>query len=342
MNRFASSALLAVLAAPALAQPRTDAYGDPLPEGALARFGSLRFRTGWSDPVHIVPDWALSPDGKTLAIGIGGDLTLWDIDSGRAVLRVAPAESAILSVAFSPDGKHLVRVDRVKVALFDAATGRERHAWDLVEPQAVAFLPGSSRFVVTVRRQAYAHVFDAKRAVELPPWKVESPIVSLSPPGRSFLGDSDARLYLVDTRTGRVRCRFPVTTDPETFGGAAYASEQQSALSPDDRRLYLVRPTGDFADLRRDDRPQARRVGPAARLGGIRLPGPHRRVAGRGRRVRLQARRSDPPAGPPGREMARPAAGHAGRPADPAPGREAPAADRRRRGPPALRPEDPA
>ena len=95
-----------------------------------------------------------SPDGKTLAIGIGGDLTLWDIDSGRAVLRVAPAESAILSVAFSPDGKHLVRVDRVKVAPFDAATGREGHAWDLVEPQAVAFLPGSSRFVVTVGRQA--------------------------------------------------------------------------------------------------------------------------------------------------------------------------------------------
>ena len=289
-----------------------------------------------------MPDWALSPDGKTLAIGIGGDLTLWDLESGRATLRLGPAESAILSVAFSPDGKHLVRVDRVKVALFDAATGRERHAWDLVEPQAVAFLPGSSRFVVTVRPPGLRrHVFDAKRAVELPPWVVEAPVVSLSPPGRSFLGDSDARLYLVDTRTGRVRCRFPVTTDPETFGGAAYASEQQSALSPDDRWLYLVRPTGalltfDATTGRKlgelDPRPDSAESGYRARI----AVSPDGAVAYVSKREPLR-----PTAGPPGGEMARPAAGHAGRPPDPAPGREAPAANRRRRVPPAVRSEDP-
>src|ERR1043165_3512199 len=40
---------------------RTDAYGDPLPEGAIARFGTLRVRSSSSLPrVH------LADDGKSL------------------------------------------------------------------------------------------------------------------------------------------------------------------------------------------------------------------------------------------------------------------------------------
>jgi WD40 repeat protein len=247
VTRTISLAACLALSAPVVGQPRTDVQGDPLPEGALARFGTVRFRTGWSDPYLTVPDWALSPDGKTLALdGIGEGLTLWDIESGRAIFRVPPAESAVLSVAFSPDGKHLVRVERGKVSLFDAATGRERRAWDLTGPVVASFLPGTSRFVVTVRGRAYAHVFDAERAVQLPPWDAEAPVLAPTPSGRFFLGESDAGLHLVDTKTGRVRCRFPTGPDPDIVAGATDPSEQLSALSPDDRRLYLVRPTGEL------------------------------------------------------------------------------------------------
>src|SRR5687768_14538541 len=97
-----------LVTAPAPAAPRTDLDGNPLPDGALARFGSLRFRTGTGSAV---PAWALAPDGRTLAIANGAELTLWDVDSGRAGLRLAPASGGIQSVCFSPDGKHLVRLD---------------------------------------------------------------------------------------------------------------------------------------------------------------------------------------------------------------------------------------
>jgi WD40 repeat protein len=236
-------ALAAFSAAP-IVPPRTDADGFPLPDRALARFGSLRYRTGWSDPIHVTPKWALSPDGKTLAIGIGCDVTLWDIESGRVALRLKPADWAVRSVAFSPDGKHLIRVDRGKVSLFNAATARERHTWDVPVSGIASFLPGTSRFVVTAPGQNYAHAFDAERPAEPPPWDAEAPFVALSPSGRYFLGESDAGLHLVDARTGRVRCRFPETAKSETFGGAVYPEDQFSALSPDDRRLHLVRPTG--------------------------------------------------------------------------------------------------
>ena len=57
-------ALVAVLllAPPVVAQPRLDAHGDPLPDGALVRFGTVRYRIGTVGP------YALSPDGTTLAV----------------------------------------------------------------------------------------------------------------------------------------------------------------------------------------------------------------------------------------------------------------------------------
>ena len=41
--------------------PRADRFGDPLPEGALVRYGTIRYRPG------DIEGCALSPDGKTLA-----------------------------------------------------------------------------------------------------------------------------------------------------------------------------------------------------------------------------------------------------------------------------------
>src|SRR5437588_11761306 len=84
-----------------------DQYGDPLPEGARARLGTIRLRSehGFG---HIV----LSADGKTFS---GGYSTiLWDITSGkRSTKKKEPLQFGCLpermkAGCVTPDGKTFV------------------------------------------------------------------------------------------------------------------------------------------------------------------------------------------------------------------------------------------
>ena len=110
---------------------RLDLYGDPLPEGAIRRFGSLRFRH-----IGAVMSVDYSPGGKTIASG-GRDWTarIWDAETGKEIRRWE-LDGRALAVRFSPDGKtlacgvgepHTTRSPPKlrAVLLWDPATGEE-------------------------------------------------------------------------------------------------------------------------------------------------------------------------------------------------------------------------
>src|SRR5712692_508486 len=61
--------------------PKTDALGDALPPGALARLGTVRWRAG--SPVILA---AFSPDGRSL-ITLGQDFSVqvWDAATGKEI-----------------------------------------------------------------------------------------------------------------------------------------------------------------------------------------------------------------------------------------------------------------
>src|SRR4029077_3147331 len=64
-------------------KPRLDLQGDPLPDGALARLGTVRWRHG-----NQVIAVAFSPDGNTLASGSMDEaIHLSDVRTGK-LLRV--------------------------------------------------------------------------------------------------------------------------------------------------------------------------------------------------------------------------------------------------------------
>ena len=116
------------------APPHTDLYGDPLPEGALARLGTVRFRQ--SGEVFAI---AYSPDGKILASAgfISSALNLWDAVTGKRLheCQVSPFS---LDFVFSPDGK-LIATDNGVIV--DVATGLERLRFSKGAVGPVIFAP---------------------------------------------------------------------------------------------------------------------------------------------------------------------------------------------------------
>src|SRR5262249_55828157 len=82
---------------------RLDAWGDPLPPGALFRTGTLR------DQHSVTGALCFSPDGKMLA-GIGHDDTirLWDAASGRDIRTFRGHPGGVHCFDFTADGKTLV------------------------------------------------------------------------------------------------------------------------------------------------------------------------------------------------------------------------------------------
>src|SRR5262249_49573204 len=96
-------------ATPQAAEPRarTDTYGDPLPAGALARMGTVRFQHG-DDVWGVV--W--SPDGKTVvSSGSPHGNRFWEAATGK---EIQPAKNAKLSALFAAADKLLTVVEYQK------------------------------------------------------------------------------------------------------------------------------------------------------------------------------------------------------------------------------------
>jgi RNA polymerase sigma factor (sigma-70 family) len=102
------------------ASPAVDRYGDPLPKGAVARLGSIRFRNHPRSAM-IGGRTFLTPDGKTLVtVGSDGEAHAWELDTGRLIRSIEAAEGAL-----SPDGKTLFAVGSGALRAVDLSTGQE-------------------------------------------------------------------------------------------------------------------------------------------------------------------------------------------------------------------------
>ncbi len=181
-------------------QVRTDALGDPLPDGAIARLGTVRFRHGgyalflaftpdekrlisrgidgvriweaatgkelWHLPLAPNTEWRtidLSPDGKRLALidqAAGGPIQIWDVDSGKKIASLGSKFRP--PIRFSPDGKWLAAaVGTMDVELWDLAGKKKLRGWNAHMAELLSIgFSADCRIMLTSDRMSTMHLWD--------------------------------------------------------------------------------------------------------------------------------------------------------------------------------------
>jgi WD40 repeat protein len=162
-----------------LQPPRTDVFGDLLPPGAIARFGTVRWRPG-SECFAL----SYAPDGQTL-ISVDGTncICVWEVATGKKLKQFGRFPKLYGCAAISRDGRWIALAGQEddyhvwpenRFSIWDATTGR--HVLSFVEPRAsnigdivaaLAFSPDGTMLAARSYLSCAVTLWDTKNGARL-------------------------------------------------------------------------------------------------------------------------------------------------------------------------------
>jgi RNA polymerase sigma factor (sigma-70 family) len=188
------------------AQTPADPATEPLPPGARARLGELRFRAA-----SLIYACAYSRDGRVLAVGSEEPgLLLFDPDTGRRVGRLVGPTLGLPAVAFSPDGRQVAAGCLDKgIYLWDFASGKLLHRHSVrCQVLSMTFTP-DGKSLVFGGTDKLVHVCDAatgKMEIELAGARSWVRCVAMSDDGKTIAagGEGDDTVRVWERLTGKL------------------------------------------------------------------------------------------------------------------------------------------
>jgi RNA polymerase sigma factor (sigma-70 family) len=222
--------------------PAQDRYGEPLPDGAIARMGTVNLRQG-----EDITSLQFARDGKALLAASRQSMRFWDATSGRPAGSVNQPEQygGFAAPAFGPDGKTVFTVSftmdgKQSCQERDAATGEVRRQFSL-ERQEFGNLRGAGKFFFAPDTQSLG-IIDSDGSVRV--WDVATGRERFRRAGgwkayqAAFTADGRELIAGDETHTFRV---WDVATGRElrTFGGGGQPLNLM-AVSPDGKWLASV------------------------------------------------------------------------------------------------------
>lgn len=207
-------------APPKPAHAGVDRRGDPLPPGAVARLGTMRFRHG--DPVSSM---ILGADGKSIVSAAGKIVYVWDLATGKERMRLDGHENEVTSVACSPDGKLIAAGCRGgTIHLWDATAGRETRRFMAHKERDRTYLGSAAAWVcrftpngrqlVSTGGDLAIRLWDVASGTQVREFggRIGLTQMALSPDGKTlaaFIGEDKAgEIKLWEVATGRELKRF--------------------------------------------------------------------------------------------------------------------------------------
>jgi len=173
-----------------------DLYGDPIPDGAVARLGTVRYRhPGWYKRI------AALEDGKTFAVGTeDSGIRLWNVRSGKSVREFDLGSARLQAFCLSHDRTKIAilaaeilsetREYEVRLSLWNVSSGEELSQISWTDPMReaayrIAVAPDGN-IVAVGTRDGRLRLWDINAKVELLEYQIvqgEVETLDFSPDG---------------------------------------------------------------------------------------------------------------------------------------------------------------